>query len=96
MRGTKYWVYNTFPWGWTSTLHLNRRTRLSAVFYLIKKIDVNSIYKVIDVYVHLFRRNVEVHALWLHFFFIFTFTVTVGVSAVAVTLCSGGIFFAAM
>ena len=39
--------------GWTSTLCLNRRTRLLAVFYLIKKIDVNSIYKVIDVYVYL-------------------------------------------
>ena len=40
-------------WGWTSTLRLNRRTCLLAVFYLIKKIDVNSIYKVIDMYAYL-------------------------------------------
>ena len=43
----------TLSRGWTSTLRINRRTRLLAVFYLIKKIDVNSIYKVIDVYVYL-------------------------------------------
>ena len=43
----------TFQGGWTFTLRLNRPTRLLAVFYLIKKVDVNLIYKVIDVYVYL-------------------------------------------
>ena len=48
----KCMIYSSL-WGWTFTLRLNRRTRLLAVFYLIKNIDVNLIYKVIDVYVYL-------------------------------------------
>ena len=46
-------VVNVSLWAWTFTLRLNRRTRLLAVFYLIKKIHVNLIYKVTDMYVYL-------------------------------------------
>ena len=39
---------------WTSTLPLNRRTRLGISRSLLyEKIDINSIYKVIDVYAYL-------------------------------------------
>ena len=48
----KCMIYSSLFTGWTFTVHLNRRTRLLAVFYLIKNIDVK-IYKVIDVYVYL-------------------------------------------